>query len=59
MEICNRLKISYILDESKSALFQGELWAHRQWGTWPKEYPFDFIIFGKTMLCNGYLSQPK
>jgi len=59
MEICNRLDVAFILDESKSALFQGEVWAHRQWGAWIKEHPMDFMIFGTTMLCNGFFQQPK
>lgn len=59
MEICKRLDVAYILDESKSAVFQGEIWAHRQWGAWVKDFPMDFMIFGQSMLCNGFFMQPQ
>jgi len=59
MEVCERLNVAFILDESKSALFQGEVWAHRQWGAWIKEHPMDFMIFGESMICNGFFMKPK
>lgn len=59
MEICKRLDVAYILDESKSAVFQGEIWAHRQWGAWVKDFPMDFMIFGQSLLCNGFFMQPQ
>lgn len=59
MEICKRLDVAFILDESKSALFQGEIWAHRQWGAWVKDYPMDFMVFGQSLQCNGFFMQPQ